>query len=581
MTHWLFRETRCDCEPENLAQYAEERPIQPQLIRRDSLRIVDTVGAGGMGTVYKVFDEQLGKEFALKVLRRELVSDKFAIKRFRYEAKAAMQLTHPNIAACYAQGMTEDGMPFLLMDLIDGENLAEILSFSHLFESSKTLEILIQVAEAVEYAHTKGVVHRDIKPDNVLLSHQAGELVKLIDFGVARLMPDANANKQQTLTQSGEILGSPDYMSPEQCLGEPTDYRTDIYSLGCLAYFLVTGKPPFQSNSAVKTIIGHISEPVPPLQPLTPLSLMMDKVIRVALQKKPHWRYQSATAMIEDLKAVRDQKTPANAERLLAQIEHEKDVKNYFPGTGLPKAESGLRISGAAVACCALGALSNTALAIGSFLVIMSLVAWYRYVYQITRETKAKEIALHPNLRPSLSPAKAVWLSIASTNGQVVLGTVFLIYAGITLLWYFLFLPFFTYLKSFGNPVIASSGPVMLVIFSVAALLALIIGYSYFVVWLNNRQFQSLARVFYPEARFDRRIDQICWQLGFSFLLTPLGFVAFFNHSQIGLCIGISLPAINCFLAFLLTGKLLHYLDVKVTPSTFDGMSPLIAGHFD
>ncbi|HEY9733912.1 MAG TPA: bifunctional serine/threonine protein kinase/MFS transporter [Drouetiella sp.] len=582
MTHWLFRETRCDCEPEAIEQYNEQPPTQPKLVRRDSLRIIETVGAGGMGTVYKVFDEQLGKEFALKVLRRELVADKFAIKRFRYEARAAMQLTHPNIAACYAQGMTEEGMPFLLMDLIDGENLAEVLSFSNLLESSKALEILIQVTEAVEYAHSKGVVHRDIKPDNVLLTHQAGELIKLIDFGVARLMPEANANKRQTATQTGEIIGSPDYMSPEQCLGEATDYRTDIYSLGCLAYFLVTGKPPFQSTSAIKTIVGHISESAPPLQPVTPLSLALEKVIKVALQKKPHWRYQSATAMLEDLKAVRDKRMPTNAERLLAQIDHEKDTLHFFPGTGLPKAESGIAISGAAVACCALGTMSAAALTIGTLLVMISLVAWYRYVYQITREAKAKEIALCPNARPSLSPAKAVWLSIACTNGQVVLGTVFLVYAGITICWYFLSLPLFTYLKTFGNAAITASGPIVLVIFSVAFLLGLMIGYSYLVVWLNNKQFQSLARVFYPEARFDRIVDRLCWQLGFSFLLTPLGFVALFSHSQIGMCIGVALPALNCLLAFWLTGKLLHHLDTKLAPPTFNSsVTALIAGHFD
>lgn len=582
MTQWLFRETRCHCEPEKVdSQLSEKVTTQRGLVRRDSLRIVDTLGMGGMGTVYKVFDEQLGREFALKVLKRELMADKFAVRRFQHEARAAMQLTHPHIASCYAQGMTEDGLPFLLMDLVEGESLAEILTFNQILEPSRALEILIQVTEAVEYAHKNGVVHRDIKPENVLISRQCSELVKLIDFGIARLMTEANGKKKQTVTQSGEILGSPDYMSPEQCLGEPTDYRTDIYSLGCLAYVLATGRPPFFSNSPVKTVVGHVSEPVPMPLSATPLSQMLEKVIKVALQKKPHWRYQSASAMLADLKLLQHNKPPINAEQKLAQIEQQQDTINYFPGTGLPKAESGLGISGAAVLCCAFGAQSQIALAIGMLLMVASLITWYRYLYKITCEARTKELILRPGKQPSLSPIKSVLLSVACTNGQVVLGTVLLCVAGLIFCAYFSLRPVFSYLKSFGNSLITASGPLLLVVISVAAVLAFIIGYAFLVVWLNSKQFQTLASVYYPDARFDRTVDHLCWQLGFSFLLTPLGFAAFFNHSQIGLCCGTALPALNCFVAFWLTGRLLRYLDLKTTLSSFIAIEPPLSNHFD
>ncbi|CAM6001758.1 unnamed protein product [Sphagnum balticum] len=560
MTQWLFKETRCHCEISELPTSSNSLS-STSFPNGDDLLILDTLGAGGMGIVYKVFVKPLGKEFAIKVLKPEFVKDKYTLKRFQHEAKLVLQLTHPNLAAYYAQGVMKDGSPFLLMDLVDGENLSSVLAFGHRFEETNVLQILEQITEALEYAHSKGVVHRDIKPSNILVCHSEAEEVKLIDFGIAKVMPRGALDFSQTITQSGDLLGSPTYMSPEQCLGEPIDHRTDIYSVGCLAYELLAGHPPFEADSAVRTIIKQISEEPAQLITSSEIGRSMAKVITVALQKQPHMRYQSAADLLEDIKAIQSHKPPHIAELLLTQIKNKKNIVDNLPGTGMPRSEAGQAVCGLAVLCCLLGCFDQVVSVFGAFMSFAASIYWYKFLFVVTGNSRMRSKCKITSKK--LSPWGAVGLSIAGTHAGFILGGGLCLGAlVIAFLSHQIIKPAITNAASTGN-IALQAVPVLLIGLIAIAMLAALIAYLFWIVLANKSLFTAIAESLYADASFDKQIQRRCLQIAFVFTLPALGLLSLYvKPGTAGFIIQI-LTALTCLSAFFLTGKLLETLDSR------------------
>ena len=275
----------------------------------DRYIVTTLLGTGAMGVVYKARHKLLDREVAIKVLKHDAANDENSRLRFESEAKAASALNHPNLIAVHDYGFMEDGTPFLVMDFLEGESLGVMLKREKRIETARLLSILKQVATGLGYAHAKGLVHRDLKPNNImLLPYVSGrDLVKVVDFGIAK-----SINSDQDLTTTGQIFGTPFYMSPEQCQGHKLDGRSDIYSLGCLTYRIVAGKPPFAGDNAVATIVMHVKDNPPPfsaealhndmLRALGPIIIQM-------LEKDPNQRFQSCEELREALEKIELEQT--------------------------------------------------------------------------------------------------------------------------------------------------------------------------------------------------------------------------------------------------------------------------------
>jgi serine/threonine protein kinase len=306
-----------------------DKSEQPcETVISDRYKVLSLLGSGGMGSVYKVEDKTLGKIFAVKVLSPKLTEDQAAFRRFSQEAKASGELNHPNINNVYEQGTTDSGAPFLVMDYLEGETLCDILKKEGRLQYERAIDIFEQICQALEQAHNKGVIHRDVKPSNIIIvpSEGGGELVKVVDFGIAKVLP-ATDNKTAQLTQTGEIFGSPLYMSPEQCNGENLDARSDIYSLGCTMFETLTGRAPFAATNPFKVMMNQVQMPPPAMRSAAPkleVPSALEAIIMTCLEKKPADRYQTVSALQADLKRVQSgkrplatrHKTPANKRRL-------------------------------------------------------------------------------------------------------------------------------------------------------------------------------------------------------------------------------------------------------------------------
>lgn len=271
------------------------------------------LGQGGMGAVYKVRDKDLQKTFAIKVLNSNLVEDKNSLKRFEQEAQAASGLTSPNLVAVYDYGMGKKGSPYIVMDYLDGTSLDTVLAKGGYLDVPRAEDIFVQVCEAIAHAHGKSVIHRDIKPSNIMLTKgiDGGDFVKLVDFGIAKVLP-SQQKATQNLTQTGDIFGSPMYMSPEQCLGNKLDNRSDIYAFGCVMYEALTGQPPFAAENSIKIILKHVNQEPISISKLPhdyKIPAQLEWVVMRCLAKDPNDRYQSADELLKDLQALRDGKT--------------------------------------------------------------------------------------------------------------------------------------------------------------------------------------------------------------------------------------------------------------------------------
>ncbi|MFD7321257.1 Stk1 family PASTA domain-containing Ser/Thr kinase [Streptomyces sp. NPDC059875] len=262
------------------------------------------LGRGGMAEVYLAHDTRLGRTVAVKTLRADLARDPSFQARFRREAQSAASLNHPAIVAVYDTGEDYvDGVsiPYIVMEYVDGSTLRELLHSGRKLLPERTLEMTVGILQALEYSHRAGIVHRDIKPANVMLT-RTGQ-VKVMDFGIARAMGDAG----MTMTQTAAVIGTAQYLSPEQAKGEQVDARSDLYSTGCLLYELLTVRPPFVGDSPVAVAYQHVrEEPQPPSNFDPEITPSMDAIVLKALVKDPDYRYQSADEMRADIEACLD-----------------------------------------------------------------------------------------------------------------------------------------------------------------------------------------------------------------------------------------------------------------------------------
>ncbi|RME83368.1 MAG: serine/threonine protein kinase, partial [Caldilineae bacterium] len=259
-------------------------------------RIEREIGRGGMAVVYLAYHTRLERPVALKVLHPHLQGDTELVERFLFEARAAARLDHPNIVAIYDAG-SAGGVDYIAMEYVEGESLADILQrVGGPLPLEFVISVVNQVAEALDYAHHRGIVHRDIKPSNILVRENGHAL--LTDFGIAR------AASLQATTSRGTILGTPEYMSPEQAEGKLVDGRSDVYSLGIVTYCALTGGPPFQGDTPHAVLHAHVHEPLPDARQRNPaLPVGLGDVLRTATAKDPAHRYPTAGAFAKALRA--------------------------------------------------------------------------------------------------------------------------------------------------------------------------------------------------------------------------------------------------------------------------------------
>ncbi|WP_433228458.1 Stk1 family PASTA domain-containing Ser/Thr kinase [Actinomadura formosensis] len=264
---------------------------------------LDTViGRGGMAEVYRARDLRLDRVVAVKTLRSDLARDPTFQARFRREAQSAASLNHPSVIAVYDTGedmIGDTSIPYIVMEYVDGSTLRDLLRENRALLPEKALEITDGILCALDYSHRGGIVHRDIKPANVMLTRQ--HEVKVMDFGIARAMADSAA----TMTQTAQVIGTAQYLSPEQARGERVDARSDIYSTGCVLYELLTGKPPFTGDSPVAIAYQHVrEEPVPPSQVDPQIPQWADAIVLKAMAKDADHRYQNATEFRQEIQRV-------------------------------------------------------------------------------------------------------------------------------------------------------------------------------------------------------------------------------------------------------------------------------------
>lgn len=284
---------------------AQSNEFEPGQILGGRYRILSALGRGGMGVVYKVEQIYLGLELALKTIDRSSLTD-ISVRRFQAEAKAVFSLNHPNIISVHDFGLLEDQTPFLAMEFVQGESLATRLKRGPL-QTSEAIPMFIQMCMGLAHAHEHSVVHRDIKPGNIMLLDQLSPgtegSIKILDFGIAK-SGDQEDGGVQSVTRTGEIFGSPLYMSPEQCTGSRVDHRTDIYALGCVMFESLTGTTPFVGESALSTMMMHQNERVPSLKEASlgnEFPKELEQIIQSMLAKNPADRYQSLNETASDL----------------------------------------------------------------------------------------------------------------------------------------------------------------------------------------------------------------------------------------------------------------------------------------
>lgn len=298
---------------QDLDEQAPEDFVGHTLAERYTL--LSLIGKGGMSAVFRAKDLKLNKILAVKLLLPHLVSVNLNARRFKIEAQAASSLYHPNLISTHDYGVSDRGMPYIVMDLLEGKSLSELLKEESPISSVRALPIFIQIADALAHAHGKNVLHRDLKPSNVMLTTNSNspDFVQLVDFGIAKMLP-AGDDKDggHDLTRTGEIFGSPQYMSPEQCSSMPMDARSDIYSMGCLMYEVLTGAPPFKGDNIMDTLFKQIHEAPPDMK--TPegcaeISQSLKLIVYRCLAKEPAERYQSAAELSEELNRINQSAT--------------------------------------------------------------------------------------------------------------------------------------------------------------------------------------------------------------------------------------------------------------------------------
>lgn len=271
--------------------------------------LLDKLGEGGMGTVYRAYQKDMNRFVAVKLLKAAYSQSD--LTRFAQEARAIAQLSHPNIVSLYAAGFSDEGLPYLALELLNGKSLADLLQSQGPLNAEQAVLLFIQACRALAHAHQSGVIHRDIKPSNIFVLDQnpqdlidstfSSPLVKLLDFGIAKLSGNAG------LTKTNALLGTSSYISPESCTGAKVDERTDLYSLGCSLYECLSGRPPFSGSTQFEIVQNHMSKPPPELSLDTPISAAFEHSLKAivagCLEKEVEYRYASAADLGSDLEA--------------------------------------------------------------------------------------------------------------------------------------------------------------------------------------------------------------------------------------------------------------------------------------
>jgi serine/threonine-protein kinase len=271
-------------------------------------RLERCLGSGAMGTVYAARDIGDGRALALKIIRREHTANQAAVARFQREGRLVSEIRHPNIVEVFAVDQA-DGRWFIAMELLEGTNLTARIGRGQVYRPDEAVPVLRGILRALEGAHERKIVHRDIKPENVFVvrgGEGAPPQVKVLDFGVAKVV---GLSAQDQLTRSGTVLGTPEFMAPEQATGTSVDHRSDLYSVACVAYAMICGRPPFVDNWPLRVLMKQAYEPYEPpsrLRPALPGAAAVDRFMERALQKKPEDRFQSAREMGTALEALAD-----------------------------------------------------------------------------------------------------------------------------------------------------------------------------------------------------------------------------------------------------------------------------------
>ena len=271
----------------------------------DRFEILSRIGQGATTSVYQARDKKLQRLVAIKILRSEFVSSENALQRFKQECKTLALLKHNNIVAYYDDGRIDDEQPYLVMEFLEGLSLKQLLEQSGAIDINRVLKITMQACAALTAAHEMGVIHRDLKPANIMLikNDSDKEIVKILDFGVSKVLP-IQGETFQTRTQTGEILGTLLYMSPEQCLDHDLDGRSDLYSLGCVMFEMLTGSPPITARTAFETMNKHLTQMPPALSIVRPeiaWPAALNAIVQRSVAKKPDDRYASVMALEKDL----------------------------------------------------------------------------------------------------------------------------------------------------------------------------------------------------------------------------------------------------------------------------------------
>jgi serine/threonine-protein kinase len=272
-----------------------KRPPQPGDLIAERYELEELVGSGGMSSVFRARDLQLERQVAVKILLERYAGDPEYLERFRREARSVARLSHPNIVTVIDRG-DDDGRQYIVFEHVDGENLKELVTRSGRLPVRRALELALAVADGLAFAHEQGLVHRDVKPQNVLLSNE-GE-VKVTDFGIARSL-----HVDHGVTQTGTVLGTGEYLAPEQASGKPVSPATDVYSLGVVLWELLTGDVPFTGENFVAVALQHVNDPPPSLRAVRPdVSPRLAATVECALAKDPAQRFPSMAALARELR---------------------------------------------------------------------------------------------------------------------------------------------------------------------------------------------------------------------------------------------------------------------------------------
>src|SRR6478735_6709890 len=303
-------------------------------------RILKLLGEGGMGQVYLAEHVAIEKRVALKILRAEFAAKGDIVTRFQQEAISASRIKHPNVLDVFDFGQLENGRFFLAMEFLEGNDLADELSRRRVLDAASGIRISMQMCRALAAAHANGVVHRDMKPENVFLQRTVDgeEIVKIVDFGIAQLRSkDAEAvQTKRRLTRTGMIFGTPEYMAPEQAGGKHADPRSDIYSVGIIMYEMFTGAVPFTGDTFLGVLAKHLSDPTPQMHEICPevaVSRSLQAVIMRALEKDPTVRYQTMLEFAQAISASDDAAALGYRPKLLTPSEHPSLPALHVPGT--------------------------------------------------------------------------------------------------------------------------------------------------------------------------------------------------------------------------------------------------------